>query len=320
MSNASPSSPSSSPGSTASTNRLRVGSAPDSWGVWFPDDEQQPPWRRFLDEVAAAGYEWIELGPYGYLPTDPGHLRDELAARDLAMSAGTCFTAFHRGDVWEQTWEHVNAIAELVTAQGARSLVVIPEMWRDQATGEQLEPRTLDDDQWRSLATGIDQLAKALHEEHGVQLQFHPHADSHVDTQHNVERFLEMTDPQRVKLCLDTGHIAYCGGDNLQIISRHPSRIGYLHLKQVDPDVLAGVHDEDVPFGPAVGRGVMCEPPAGVPELAPIIEATGDLDAEMFAIVEQDLYPVDPDVPLPIARRTRQYLTRCGAGMPRGKR
>lgn len=48
-----------------------IGSAPDSWGVWFPDDSRQTPWQRFLDEVAAAGYTRIELGPYGYLPTDP---------------------------------------------------------------------------------------------------------------------------------------------------------------------------------------------------------------------------------------------------------
>jgi inosose dehydratase len=44
---------------------VKVGSAPDSWGVWFADDEQQTPWRRFLDEVAGAGYTRIELGPYG---------------------------------------------------------------------------------------------------------------------------------------------------------------------------------------------------------------------------------------------------------------
>ena len=36
-------------------DRIRVGSAPDSWGVWFPDDPQQTPWHRFLDEVAEAG-------------------------------------------------------------------------------------------------------------------------------------------------------------------------------------------------------------------------------------------------------------------------
>ena len=59
-------------------DRIRVGSAPDSWGVWFPDDPQQVPWERFLDEVSEAGYSWIELGPYGYLPTDPAKLTDEV--------------------------------------------------------------------------------------------------------------------------------------------------------------------------------------------------------------------------------------------------
>ncbi|WP_243794182.1 sugar phosphate isomerase/epimerase [Saccharopolyspora gloriosae] len=296
-------------------DRLRVGSAPDSWGVWFPEDAQQTPWQRFLDEVAAAEYRWIELGPYGYLPTDPHRLRDELARRELTLSAGTCFTAFHHGDVWAQTWEHVRQVAELTAALDAKHLVVIPEMWRDPATGEQLEDRALNDGSWRALGTGIDRLAKAVYEEFGLRLQFHPHADSHVDTQQHVERFLEMTDPTLVTLCLDTGHISYCGGDNLELIEKYPSRIGYLHLKQVDPQVLAGVHDDDLPFGPAVRRGVMCEPPNGVPALEPIIEAVRGLDADLFAIVEQDLYPCAPEVPLPIARRTRDYLTRCGAGV-----
>ncbi|MET7318002.1 2-keto-myo-inositol dehydratase, partial [Streptomyces thermoviolaceus] len=85
-------------------DRIRVGSAPDSWGVWFPDDPQQVPWHRFLDEVAEAGYSWIELGPYGYLPTDPARLTGELDKRNLRVSAGTVFTALHRGpDVWDST-------------------------------------------------------------------------------------------------------------------------------------------------------------------------------------------------------------------------
>ena len=87
-------------------NKLIIGTAPDSWGVWFPDDPQQTPWERFLDEVAESGYKWIELGPYGYLPTDPTRLAEELKSRDLQISAGTVFTAFHRGlDQWETAWE-----------------------------------------------------------------------------------------------------------------------------------------------------------------------------------------------------------------------
>ncbi|CAM5619995.1 Xylose isomerase-like TIM barrel domain-containing protein OS=Streptomyces fumanus OX=67302 GN=GCM10018772_35600 PE=4 SV=1 [Streptomyces fumanus] len=55
----------------AALDRIRVGSAPDSWGVWFPDDPHQVPWERFLDEVAEAGYSWIEMGPYGICPPTP---------------------------------------------------------------------------------------------------------------------------------------------------------------------------------------------------------------------------------------------------------
>jgi inosose dehydratase len=35
---------------------IHVGTAPDSWGVWFASDERQTPWQRFLDEVAQADY------------------------------------------------------------------------------------------------------------------------------------------------------------------------------------------------------------------------------------------------------------------------
>ncbi|MCX6044549.1 MAG: 2-keto-myo-inositol dehydratase, partial [Chloroflexi bacterium] len=66
---------------------IKVGSAPDSWGVWFPNDAKQTPWSRFLDEIAEAGYEWTELGPYGYLPTDLATLRAELAKRHLKVAA-----------------------------------------------------------------------------------------------------------------------------------------------------------------------------------------------------------------------------------------
>ena len=63
--------------------KVRVGSCPDSWGVWFPSDDQQIPWRRFLDEIVEAGYQATELGPYGYLPTDIPTLRRELESRRL---------------------------------------------------------------------------------------------------------------------------------------------------------------------------------------------------------------------------------------------
>lgn len=296
------------------TRAVKLGSAPDSWGVWYADDPQQTPWERFLDEVAAAGYTRIELGPYGYLPTDPVRLREELDRRGLEMTAGTIFEHLHRPDSWDSTWAGVSAAASLTAAMGARHLVVIPDFWRDPATGALIEEPQLTDEEWTPYARNIDRLAQQVRDEFGLQLQFHPHADSHVDTHENVERFLEATDPALVNLCLDTGHIAYCGGDSLKLIEDHPSRIGYVHLKQVDPSVVEKVHAEGIGFGEAVRMGAMCEPPLGEPAMPPILDALSGLDAEIFAIVEQDMYPCPPDQPLPIAKRTQHYLTTCGGG------
>ncbi|WP_354644692.1 sugar phosphate isomerase/epimerase family protein [Kitasatospora camelliae] len=298
---------------TAALDRIRVGSAPDSWGVWFPDDPRQVPWERFLDEVAEAGYSWIELGPYGYLPTDPARLTDEVARRGLKVSAGTVFTSLHRGpSVWEATWDHVGRVAALTRAMGAEHLVVIPSFWRDDKTAEIIEPPELTTEQWGHLARGTERLARVVKDTYGLDIVVHPHADTHIDSEEHVERFLDATDPALVNLCLDTGHYAYCGGDSVKLIRTYGERIGYLHLKQVDPDILADVLGNGVPFGPAVQRGVMCEPPAGVPDLEPVLAAAQDLGVDLFAIVEQDMYPCDPDAPLPIAARTRRFLRSCG--------
>ncbi|WGW11738.1 sugar phosphate isomerase/epimerase [Saxibacter everestensis] len=291
---------------------LRIGTAPDSWGVWFPDDPKQVPWQRFLDEVVDAGYSWIELGPYGYLPTDPHQLEDELGSRGLKLSAGTVFTGFHKGeDQWQRAWDQALAVAGLAAKLGAEHLVVIPDLWRSDATSEVLESRTLTDEQWAKLAAGHDRLGKALLEEFGVKQQFHSHADSHIGTTREVLRFLDETDPRYTNLCLDTGHFAYYGGDSVKLIEQRPERIGYLHLKQVDPSLLFDVLKNDVPFATAVAQGIMIEPPHGVPELAPVIEETAKIDTDIFAIIEQDMYGCELDRPLPIARRTREHIFGC---------
>ena len=198
------------------TNQIRVGTAPDSWGVWFPNDPNQVPWERFLDEVQAAGYHWIELGPFGYLPTDPNQLSDVLAEHDLKLSAGTVFTGFHKGDdQWKRAWDQALDVAGLVSKLGVEHLVVIPDLWRSDATAEVLESRVLDDDQWKKLAAGHDKLGKALLEEYGIHQQFHSHADSHIGTYAEVERFLQETNKDFTNLCLDTGHFAYYLGDKI---------------------------------------------------------------------------------------------------------
>jgi inosose dehydratase len=296
-------------------SKLRLGTAPDSWGVWFASDPHQVTWDVYLDEIARVGYVHTELGPQGFMPQDPEQLKDELARRNLTVCGGTVFAALHQGrEALDKAIVDFGREAKLLAAVGAEYLVHLPEQYTDMHTGEATEGGDIDPEQWQNLVTGTDELAKVIFGEYGVRLVFHPHVDTHVDTQERIERFLSDTDPELVNLCLDTGHIAYCEGDNIDIIDRFPERITYVHLKSVDPVVRARALAEKMPLSDAVKLGVMCEPPYGEPDMPPLLDRLGRLDREIFTVIEQDLYPVESDIPLPIGARTAGYYVGCGLG------
>jgi inosose dehydratase len=298
--------------------KLRLGTAPDSWGVWNPSgDPLQTPWQRYLDEVQQAGYQYSELGPYGYLPADPGIVRDEYAKRGLTLTGGTVAVQLQRGRAaLEAAKAACDTEMAVIGPNGARHLVILPEGYTDN-DGNVVTSPTLTDDEWDALNNGMSELGKYVADKHGAVLVFHSHADSHVGTQEQIERFLDNTDPDTVQFCLDTGHVAYCGADNLRIVADYPDRVQYVHLKQVDRAIRARVVEEKLGFAPAVRLGAMVEPPLGDPDMPSLLAALAGLDRDLYCIVEQDLYPCDWGKPLPIATRTYEYFKTCGMKVAR---
>jgi inosose dehydratase len=222
-------------------DRLTLGIAPDSWGVWFPEDPHQVTWQQYLDDVAKAGYLWTELGPFGFLPTDPGRLGDELSRRGLRLCGGTMGAGLHRGaDAFKQAVEECSALCRVLTPLDARFVVLLPPQYTDLHTGELVEPGQLEPAQWNDLVSGLNRLGRALLEEFGVSLVFHPHVDTHVATEEEIGRLCDDTDPAYVNLCLDTGHIAYVGGDNIAIVRRDPDRIRYVTSSSTTPPWWSG--------------------------------------------------------------------------------
>lgn len=294
---------------------VQLGTAPDSWGVWNPSDEKQTPWHRFLDEAAQAGYVRIELGPFGYLPTDPSVLRRELGQRGLTLTGGTFGGALHRPEALPDLEEQVRKHGDLVGELGGEYLVLLPAAYRDE-TGPPREPRELDEDGWHRFVDTSNRLGRLAQERFGgrITVIFHSHADSHVETVEQVERYLDETDPSLVGLCLDTGHYAYRNGDPVDLMRRRHDRIPYLHVKTVWEDRLRQVHEQDLSFPQAVKLGVFSEPRDGVVDFVAFKALLDGLGFGGYAIVEHDLYPCAFDVPLPIATRTRAYLGAIGFG------
>lgn len=291
---------------------IELGTAPDSWGVWFPDDPQQTPWQRCLDEIAAAGYRWTELGPYGYLPTDPEVLKAELAGRGLRASGTFVMFDFEDAELGAERADEVRRTCALLARLEAPFLILIDDVYSNLWTGEPRVPAELDDAGWGRLLETIAGIADVA-AEHGLQPVLHPHAETHIEYEPQIERFLAECDP-RVGLCLDFGHHAYRGGDAVAFFRRHHERIPYLHLKSVDREVQRRVEAERIPFGKAVAIDMFVEPAKGVPDFLEVRDALAGIGYEGFAIVEQDMYPAPFDKPFPIAKRTRDYLREIGIG------
>jgi inosose dehydratase len=197
---------------------------------------------------------------------------------------------------------------------GAPFLVLIDDTYSDLFTGKPTAPSRLDKSAWKRLIDTTHRVADLAINRFGLKLVFHPHAETHVEYEDQIEALLDQTDPARVFLCLDTGHHAYRGGDPVAFFRRHHPRIPYLHLKSVDGQMQKRVQEEHIPFAIAVGMDMFCEPSKGAVDFPAFRDALRDVNYEGWATVEQDMYPAPFDKPLPIAQRSRAYLREIGIG------
>lgn len=293
---------------------ITIGNAPDSWGVWFPNDPRQVAWSVFLDEVKDAGYSCIELGPWGFLPTDTARLADELASRELTLVASTVGCNFLEEESVSELLDILPQVAALQGQLAAPYVVLLPAMYTDLFDGREVMPPRLSTDERNLLNANIERVGRFVHDELGLTATVHPHVDSHLETEEDIEFLLKHTDPDAVSLCLDIGHHAYGGGNAISFLRRHSDRIPYIHLKNCDGEVLAKMRANGWSFAEAVTHNIMCEPWNGMVDFKALKMALDEIGYSGFAVVEQDMYPAPPGRPLPIARKTREYLKQVGIG------
>src|SRR5437867_1000520 len=83
---------------TMTNAQIRVGNAPCSWGVIENVEGERGGYARVLDEMHETGFAGTELGDWGFMPTDPAVLRQELAARNLKLLASWVSVYLHDAD------------------------------------------------------------------------------------------------------------------------------------------------------------------------------------------------------------------------------
>jgi inosose dehydratase len=298
-----------------------VGNAPVSWGV-YEADRPNPPFARVLDAIAEAGYEGTELGPYGYLPTTPEALAEELRKRKLAL--GSSFVALPLEDASQRrrSVDHALAVARLLSSQGVTELILADDMDPHRARIAGRVPTDgsagFSEKAWRDAVDTLHAVARALRDVLGMRVVFHHHAGTFIETPQEIARLLDQTEPELVGLLLDTGHAVYGGGDPVELLARHGDRVRYVHLKDARRAELEHVRASEITMDEAWAGGVFCPLGEGVVDFPRVIETLRRRGYGGWLIVEQDVVPdaqgrLNPD-PFASARQSRAFL-REAAGL-----
>lgn len=297
---------------------MRVANAPCSWGALeFDWAGPAPAFGQVLDEMAMTGYEGTELGDWGFLPTEPKALSDEVSRRNLALVGAFVPVALtdpssHPGGI-----EAALRVARLLASAAGEApcLVLADDTARDpertRLAGRIRPEHGLDGPRWATLARGVELIAGRVADETGLRTVFHHHCATFVETEAEIDGLMRRTDPALVGLCLDTGHAAFGGGDPAALASRWGDRIWHVHLKDCHPAVRARAAVEGWDYQEAVRHGVFCELGKGSVNVATVLELLRARRYDGWLVVEQDVLP-SMGTPAESAARNRAYLRSLG--------
>lgn len=307
---------------------IAVGNAPCSWGTLEFDGEaagERFEFDQMLDELVETGYTGSELGDWGFMPTEPSELAPEFAQRKLALTGaflGINFSDPHAHAAGEEAALRTAYLLRQTTdrlGQTMAPFIVLADdncrnPIRTQNAGRITPSMGLPDSQWRDFADGVNRVARAVHESTGLRCVFHHHCGGFVETASEIERLLAETDPEYVGLVFDTGHFAYGDGGCERVLwalERFATRIGYIHFKDCDPQVLAKARAEGWDYFQAVRHAVFCELGQGCIDFPAVVAWLTDLKYEGYITVEQDVLP-GMGAPKASAARNRAYLKSIG--------
>jgi inosose dehydratase len=173
-------------------------------------------------------------------------------------------------------------------------------------TPTEKEVARLDDRGWDSLAQGLNQ-AGEICRELGMKLTYHHHGGTVVEQPEEIDRLMQLTNPELVSLLFDTGHAYYGGNDPLTLLKKHVNRVGYVHLKDIRFNVLKQARLEGWDFITCIRNGVFTVPGDGGLEFKEIFQTLIDHNYSGWAMLEGEQDPAVND-PFQLAQSALEYI------------
>lgn len=291
---------------------IQLGIAPIAWtNDDMPELGSQNSFEQCISEMALAGFVGTEIG--NKYPKDPDALRKKLALRNLAV-ASAWFSTFLTTKPYRETAEAFKQHRDFLYAMGAKVIVVAEQghSIQGQIDTPLFKNKPLfTNEEWTKLTEGLEALGDLAHEK-GMEIVYHHHMGTGVQTTAEIERLMQTTDPAKVSLLFDTGHLIFSGENPLEIYKTHQNRIKHIHFKDIREPVAKEVKAENDSFLVAVKKGAFTVPGDGMIDFKPIMHEIEKANYSGWIVVEAEQ---DPEIanPFEYAQKARVYLkTECG--------
>jgi inosose dehydratase len=268
---------------------IRFGVSPIAWiNDDLPALGGDTPLESVLADIRDVGFLGVELG--GKFPRDPQVLEALLRKHQLALVGG-----WYSANLLNQSAEaEIQALqAHLALLKAMNCTVFIIAETSNAIHGKQDRPLSatprLADSDWDTFGRKLTDVAEHVGQA-GMRMAYHHHLGTVVESQRDLDRFLESTGPS-VGLTLDTGHAALGGVDTLALIRMHSHRIAHVHCKDIRTTVFNQVQSEGGSFLSGVLSGMFTVPGDGDLKFAGVMQALARVGYSGWVIVEAEQDP-----------------------------
>ncbi|WP_343083338.1 myo-inosose-2 dehydratase [Blautia producta] len=288
-------------------NKVSLGIAPIAWtNDDMPDLGKENTFEQCVSEMALAGFTGSEVG--GKYPADTAVLKKALNLRGIRI-CNQWFSSFLISKPYEDTEKEFIKATDFLREMGAKVIGVSEQSYSIQGKMEQpvWEGKyIMDDQEWKLLTEGLNKLGK-IAKDKGMTLTFHHHMGTVVQTEEEIDRFMEMVDPELVFLLFDSGHLSFAGIDPEKVLKKYVNRVKHVHLKDIRREMVEKSRNERWSFLKGVREGVFTVPGDGDVDFAPIFRILEEAGYEGWVVVEAEQDPAKAN-PLEYAKKARAYI------------
>lgn len=287
--------------------KVNLAIAPIAWtNDDLPDLGAENTFEQCVSEMALSGFKGSEIG--NKYPKDVETLKHKLDVRGLRI-CNAWFSSLLLSEGYDATIEAFIKHRDFLYALGAKVIGASEQGNSIQGTSKSIfgDKPVYTDEQWALIAKGFNEMGR-LAKEKGMYFTVHHHMGTGVQTEAEIDKLMEITDPDLVYLLYDTGHLSFSGEDAIGVLKKYVKRVKHVHLKSIRQDVINEGKEKGWSFLDCVRAGAFTVPGDGDFDFTPVFDILSEADYEGWVVVEAEQDPAKAN-PYEYACKARKYIS-----------